>query len=837
MIGRQTEQDDLTRRAARSLAAGDAVDAFRLAQRLCRHYSRPDARHLLLRAQALIALQNVYAARSDFNSALDIDPTDNVIAGMVLQMAHENETALRRRAACIIVASPRSSFATLALAFGVLLAPSTPVIAQAHLIEGRLEGWVAWLGADRISAGLRCIDGSDVEFTLEPQADHPLAAVTWKASSISRSLSAGALPHLAWKLADESTSTKAITTIVAEAPIKVLDRSLDRKTRAATECFGCSVVLPIYGDPLATARCLDSLAVQSLDHPLTIVMVNDRPDDESMNFLTRRAEGRFGFQLIVNPANLGFVEAVKRGIAMTDPRHDIALLNADTILPEGALRRLSSVAYSRLEIGTVTPFSNNGELTSIPKPFLANPLGDLGRVREIDAAAQRANAQGTVTISNGIGFCLYVKRACLDAVGGFPDIYHRGYFEDVELCLRARAVGFTNVCATGVYVGHAGSRSFKDEKKVLVARNAKILKSRFPWFLEEGLAFVKADPLYEARQAIAWELQPSLPQSRLVLSASPRSFALHHWVRRLRRSGKTVLTLTRTSPLRPFIFSLNSIDFDLHHDSKVDLATETERFRLLTRLQAIGVTCVDILDELDLEPAFAAGLEARFQVRSVLSRAPSPSVSGQRRSLKRDDDASTERADPGQSRSLSMRPARRRLVALNAMVSAVLHERDIPHSMQRPARLRRTRDIAASDALGIVHPDPSSASERLMRTLLAKIADLPVVIIGQTLSDAAFMAHPRVFVTGRVDHLEYEKLVVSCRVGLLISLDRQDGFGLVSSLSASTGRPGAYFDWSHGSMISKDGDLGLDPTIDDDEAGDKLLAWAGAYLRGDVADA
>lgn len=46
-----------------------------------------------------------------------------------------------------------------------------------------------------------------------------------------------------------------------------------------------------------------------------------------------------------------------------------------------------------------------------------------------------------------------------------------------------------NLCATGVYVGHVGSRSFRTDKRRLVMRNLATLEQRFPGCTSESLPF------------------------------------------------------------------------------------------------------------------------------------------------------------------------------------------------------------------------------------------------------------------------------------------------------------------------------------------------------------
>ena len=96
---------------------------------------------------------------------------------------------------------------------------------------------------------------------------------------------------------------------------------------------------------------------------------------------------------------------------------DVILLNSDTVVPKDFAARLAEAAASDPDIGTVTPLSNNGEETSFPVANEANPIGGHDDVMAIDAIAAKVNAGRIIDIPNGTGFCLYITRECLDAVG------------------------------------------------------------------------------------------------------------------------------------------------------------------------------------------------------------------------------------------------------------------------------------------------------------------------------------------------------------------------------------------------------------------------------------
>ena len=114
----------------------------------------------------------------------------------------------------------------------------------------------------------------------------------------------------------------------------------------------------------------------------------------------------------------------------------------------------------------MTPLSNNGEETSFPVANKLNPLGSIDEVLAIDAIAAAVNAGRVVDIPNGTGFCLYVTRECLDAVGSLSEDFYRGYVEDVDFC-------FTPVQRASAMSARHPSMSATPAVNRLVAKNGR----------------------------------------------------------------------------------------------------------------------------------------------------------------------------------------------------------------------------------------------------------------------------------------------------------------------------------------------------------------------------
>ncbi len=496
----RSHADALAARLAENLNAHNYEAAYRDADRLCRIAPRPESRLWSLRAQALLGMGRRGLAHNDLASAFAIDPTDLSLSRIILSGPFRS---LQTEAAQSVIPSPRADRATVALALDVLLKRPMSVAGNLRVDHGAIKGWLAWSGGQKLTAFVSCAESATQKIDIAGEMGHRFASSGHLASDICIKAPSGLPPVLTWRIGDKPATHADVFLREGILPDRIplpgdviLDGSGDSS-------LGCTVIVPIFDDIDATAACLDSLRYQGNDSDRPeVILVNDNPTSKKMTEMISGVAEREGYTLLHNPTNLGFVHSVNRALAICNTQKDVLLLNSDVILPDKCVSRLVEAAYSSKDIGTVTPLSNNGELTSFPKPFHSNPMQTRDEINSLDNIADKVNRDRIVTLPNGVGFCLLIKRACLNVLGSLSTSFLRGYYEDVEFCLRARERGFRNVCATNIYVGHEGSRSFKKEKKRLVARNLRNLQRRFPEFLKDSLAFVKADPLASAREAL-----------------------------------------------------------------------------------------------------------------------------------------------------------------------------------------------------------------------------------------------------------------------------------------------------------------------------------------------
>ena len=263
------------------------------------------------------------------------------------------------------------------------------------------------------------------------------------------------------------------------------------------------VLVPVYDGYDETMECLHSvLRNRSLNRTAhRLVVLDDATPNPQLRQALQSLAAAGEIEHVQHPANLGFIRNVNRGMALS-PERDVVWLNADTRVHGNWLDRLRAVAYSDKDIASVCPLTNNGELMSFPESRVSQPMPDAAQQAELDDLARLTDSPA-VEIETGCGFCLYIKRSALDSVGYLDEVHLlRGYGEETDWCLRARARGWRHMGAPHVFVAHQGGISFGDEKALRVAHNNAILTRRYPDASDRYQDFCLRDPLKPARQSL-----------------------------------------------------------------------------------------------------------------------------------------------------------------------------------------------------------------------------------------------------------------------------------------------------------------------------------------------
>ncbi len=261
-----------------------------------------------------------------------------------------------------------------------------------------------------------------------------------------------------------------------------------------------SVIIPVYNAPAELDRCLATL-YQTVPVDAEVVVIDDASPDAEVRYVLDRWQqrARSSWQFVFQKHNLGFVGTVNRGIEMT--QHDVVLLNSDTETTTGWLEGMQRCLASDPLIATATPWTNNGEIASIPYFCQNNPSP-----RNPDAVARIIARTGEASypeLPTAVGFCMAVSRQALDTLGLFDEeIFGRGYGEENDFSMRAQQAGLRNVLCDDVYVVHQGGRSFGPLGLKPDESSMRRLLSCHPGYLQQIEVFINSDPLAMRREEL-----------------------------------------------------------------------------------------------------------------------------------------------------------------------------------------------------------------------------------------------------------------------------------------------------------------------------------------------
>jgi GT2 family glycosyltransferase len=208
-----------------------------------------------------------------------------------------------------------------------------------------------------------------------------------------------------------------------------------------------SIVIVNYRQWGRTARLVRALLASACvrrGEAEIVIVDNDSPAHPALKRLRRLPQvsvRRWG-------RNRGFAQAVNEGCRLSQGDWFL-LLNPDITPSEGfldgVLALADQLAAAEPHAGIVGFHLRNSDgsqqLSSGPFPTLASTLGRLALPRR-KRKYQVVHAHQRCHVPWVTGCCLLLRRGCLEDLGGLDEDYFL-YYEDVDLCLRARSRGWS----------------------------------------------------------------------------------------------------------------------------------------------------------------------------------------------------------------------------------------------------------------------------------------------------------------------------------------------------------------------------------------------------------
>jgi len=280
--------------------------------------------------------------------------------------------------------------------------------------------------------------------------------------------------------------------------LKYDDKTIDNILKSFEE--KTSIIIPIYNAYDETKACIESvIRYTSIDYEL--LLIDDCSTDERIGKLLSEYEKMDNVRVITNEVNQGFVKNINLGFENT--AHDVVILNSDTEVTPKWLQKLKVTSYTKNNIATVTPLSNNAGAFSVPVKDEDNEIneniGILGTSNIIEKMPKRDKVYATT----GNGFCMYIRRDAIYDVGFFDQIYGMGYCEENDFCMRLLEKDWLHALDTSTYIYHKHNVSFSSQKEILFEENRKILDEKFPEYRLKLLDLTNSVDLNIIREKIS----------------------------------------------------------------------------------------------------------------------------------------------------------------------------------------------------------------------------------------------------------------------------------------------------------------------------------------------
>jgi glycosyltransferase involved in cell wall biosynthesis len=256
-----------------------------------------------------------------------------------------------------------------------------------------------------------------------------------------------------------------------------------------------AIIVPIYNAPDCVEDCIRSV-LHHTNQAFRLILIDDASPDPRVQDLLLRFAALPNVTVASNASNLGYTATVNRGISLAGEA-DVVLLNSDTVVTPLWLRNLQLAAYSGDRVATATPFSDNAGAFSAPRIGEPNAIPEQTGLDAYARLVTRNAARLYPEVPTGNGFCMYVRRACIDDIGAFDaEAFPRGYGEENDFCLRAAAAGWTHVVDDATLIHHVRSASFGPESDTLRHAGRAAVDQRYPEY-PKAVEAMLADPLLD----------------------------------------------------------------------------------------------------------------------------------------------------------------------------------------------------------------------------------------------------------------------------------------------------------------------------------------------------
>lgn len=215
--------------------------------------------------------------------------------------------------------------------------------------------------------------------------------------------------------------------------------------------FQCDIIVLAWNHLDLTKQFFESL-LSSTSLKIRIIAVDNGSIDGTRKYLGELKD-RLGdkLEVIFNPENTGFIKGVNQALAVSSAPF-VCLANNDLIFTPGWLEETLGLLEKNKSIGILNPNSNN----------LGMPAKGKEQIESLAIDLKSSYSGVFAEMPFCIGFCMVMRKEILNRSKGLSEDYIPMFFEDSDISMQAKEMGYLIGVAKGAYVWHQEHGSFKE---------------------------------------------------------------------------------------------------------------------------------------------------------------------------------------------------------------------------------------------------------------------------------------------------------------------------------------------------------------------------------------
>ncbi len=241
-----------------------------------------------------------------------------------------------------------------------------------------------------------------------------------------------------------------------------------------------SIVIVNWNTRELLENCLESVVRTVLVPAYEIIVVDNASVDGSVAMLRKHYPK---VRIIANEVNRGFGAANNQAFAVMTGRYTL-LLNTDTVLTDNAVAELYDFMEGHPEVGMscgqLLDDDGSKQNSIAAFPSLSTLLTNMPLLEYLFPGkypSKRYDHAGPIAVDSGVGACLMVRRAAMDAVGWFDERYFF-FFEETDWAYRMQQGGWKVYHVPTARIYHLQGKSVGTD----IRSRIEFYRSRYQFF-------------------------------------------------------------------------------------------------------------------------------------------------------------------------------------------------------------------------------------------------------------------------------------------------------------------------------------------------------------------